>query len=294
MTAFIDIILSGLFHAAVLFLLAGGLQLVFGVQKIVNLACGAFYALGAYFGITLVSLAIKFGMPTYGLILVLIVAGLLMGLVGPIIERLLRLVYDREEGFQLLLTFAIMLLLEDLIRMIWGATPMTLGNLSMTYGQLNFASTSIPTYKILVIGASIILALGLGWMLQKTDFGRIVRATAENRRMSEAMGVNVVWINVAIFTMGTILGTIGGALVVPTAAASLEMISEVVVEAFAVVVIGGLGSMRGALVGALIVGIMRAFAVSIYAEIDLLLIYLIVIAILIFKPAGLFGKAVES
>lgn len=294
MTSFIDIILSGVFHAAVLFLLAGGLQLVFGVQKIVNLACGAFYALGAYFGITLVSLAIKFGMPAYGLILVLIVAGLLMGLVGPIIERLLRLVYDREEGFQLLLTFAIMLLLEDLIRMIWGATPMTLGNLSMTYGQLNFASTSIPTYKVLVIGASIILALGLGWILQKTNFGRIVRATAENRRMSEAMGVNVVWINVAIFTMGTILGTIGGALVVPTAAASLEVISEVVVEAFAVVVIGGLGSMRGALVGALIVGIMRAFAVSIYAEIDLLLIYLIVIGILIFKPAGLFGKAVES
>ena len=294
MTAFIDIILSGVFHAAVLFLLAGGLQLVFGVQKIVNLACGAFYALGAYFGITLVSLAIKFGMPAYGLIFVLIIAGLLMGLIGPIVERLLRLVYDREEGFQLLLTFAIMLLLEDLIRMIWGATPMTLGNLSMAYGQLNFASTSIPTYKLLVIGASIILALGLGWILQKTNFGRIVRATAENRRMSEAMGVNVVWINVAIFTMGTVLGTIGGALVVPTAAASLEVISEVVVEAFAVVVIGGLGSMRGALVGALIVGIMRAFAVSISAEIDLLLIYLIVIGILIFKPAGLFGKAVES
>ena len=294
MTAFIDIILSGVFHAAVLFLLAGGLQLVFGVQKIVNLACGAFYALGAYFGITLVTNAMKYGMPGYSLIIVLIVAGLLIGLVGPFIERLLRLVYAREEGFQLLLTFAIMLLLEDLMRMIWGATPMTLGNLSMTYGQMNFASTSIPTYKILVIGASIILALGLGWMLQKTDFGRIVRATAENRRMSEAMGVNVVWINVVIFTMGTMLGTIGGALVVPTAAASLEMISEVVVEAFAVVVIGGLGSMRGALVGALIVGILRAFAVSIYAEIDLLLIYLIVIGILIFRPAGLFGKAVES
>jgi branched-chain amino acid transport system permease protein len=294
MTAFIDIILSGVFHAAVLFLLAGGLQLVFGVQKIVNLACGAFYALGAYFGITLVSLAMKTGIPAYSLILVLIVAGFVVGLIGPFIERLLRLVYDREEGFQLLLTFAIMLLLEDIIRMIWGATPMTLGNLSMTYGQLNFVYTSIPIYKILVIGASIVLALGLGWMLQKTNFGRIVRATAENRRMSEAMGVNVVWINVAIFTMGTILGMIGGALVVPTAAASLEMISEVVVEAFAVVVIGGLGSMRGALVGALIVGIMRAFAVSIYAEIDLLLIYLIVIAILIFKPTGLFGKAVES
>jgi len=163
----------------------------------------------------------------------------------------------------------------------------------MVYGKLNFASTTIPVYKALVIGSSIFLALALGWMLQRTNFGRIVRATAENRRMSEALGVNGVWINVAIFTLGTMLGTIGGALVVPTSAASLDMISEVVVEAFAVVVIGGLGSMRGALVGALIVGLLRAFAVYAYAELELLLIYLIVILVLIIKPSGLYGKAAE-
>jgi branched-chain amino acid transport system permease protein len=293
MTAYIDIFLSGIFHAAVLFLIAGGLQLVFGVQKIVNLACGAFYALGAYFGITVVSNAIKYGIPPEFLILILLIAGVLIGIIGVVVERLLRLVYDREEGFQLLLTFAIMLLLEDVIRLIWGATPKTLGNLSMVYGQVAVAGISLPVYKLLVIVASVTLALGLGWMLQKTNFGRIVRATAENRRMSEAVGVNVIWINVVIFTLGSILGTIGGALVVPTSAASLEMISEVVVEAFAVVVIGGLGSMRGALVGALIVGLMRAFAVHVYAELELLLIYLIVIAILIFKPNGLYGKAAE-
>ena len=293
MTAYIDIFLSGIFHAAVLFLIAGGLQLVFGVQKIVNLACGAIYALGAYFGITVVSNAIKYGIPPEFLILILLIAGVLIGIIGVAVERLLRLVYDREEGFQLLLTFAIMLLLEDVIRLIWGATPKTLGNLSMVYGQVAVAGISLPVYKLLVIVASVTLALGLGWMLQKTNFGRIVRATAENRRMSEAVGVNVIWINVVIFTLGSILGTIGGALVVPTSAASLEMISEVVVEAFAVVVIGGLGSMRGALVGALIVGLMRAFAVHVYAELELLLIYLIVIAILIFKPNGLYGKAAE-
>jgi branched-chain amino acid transport system permease protein len=293
MTAYIDIFLSGIFHAAVLFLIAGGLQLVFGVQKIVNLACGAFYALGAYFGITVVSNAIKYGIPPEFLILILLIAGVLIGIIGVAVERLLRLVYHREEGFQLLLTFAIMLLLEDVIRLIWGATPKTLGNLSMVYGQVAVAGISLPVYKLLVIVASVTLALGLGWMLQKTNFGRIVRATAENRRMSEAVGVNVIWINVVIFTLGSILGTIGGALVVPTSAASLEMISEVVVEAFAVVVIGGLGSMRGALVGALIVGLMRAFAVHVYAELELLLIYLIVIAILIFKPNGLYGKAAE-
>lgn len=293
MTAYLDIILSGIFHAAVLFLIAGGLQLVFGVQKIVNLACGAFYALGAYFGITMVGLAIKYGIPQELLIFILLISGVLIGLIGIVIERLLRLVYDREEGFQLLLTFAIMLLLEDVIRMIWGATPKTLGNLSMVYGQVSLGSIAIPNYKLLVIFSSVGLALSLGWMLQKTKFGKIVRATAENRRMSEALGVNVIWINVVIFTLGSILGTIGGALVVPTSAASLEMISEVVVEAFAVVVIGGLGSMRGALVGALIVGLMRAFAVHVYAELELLLIYLIVIAVLIFKPNGLYGKAAE-
>ncbi len=293
MTAYLDIILSGIFHAAVLFLIAGGLQLVFGIQKIVNLACGAFYALGAYFGITMVGLAIKYGIPQELLIFILLISGVLIGLIGIAIERLLRLVYDREEGFQLLLTFAIMLLLEDVIRMIWGATPKTLGNLSMVYGQVSLGSIAIPNYKLLVIFSSVGLALSLGWMLQKTKFGKIVRATAENRRMSEALGVNVIWINVVIFTLGSILGTIGGALVVPTSAASLEMISEVVVEAFAVVVIGGLGSMRGALVGALIVGLMRAFAVHVYAELELLLIYLIVIAVLIFKPNGLYGKAAE-
>lgn len=293
MTAYLDIILSGIFHAAVLFLIAGGLQLVFGVQKIVNLACGAFYALGAYFGITMVGFAIKYGISQEFLIFILLISGVLIGLIGVAIERLLRLVYDREEGFQLLLTFAIMLLLEDVIRMIWGATPKTLGNLSMVYGQVSLGSIAIPTYKLLVIFSSVALALSLGWMLQKTKFGKIIRATAENRRMSEALGVNVVWINVVIFTLGSILGTIGGALVVPTSAASLEMISEVVVEAFAVVVIGGLGSMRGALVGALIVGLMRAFAVHVYAELELLLIYLIVIAVLIFKPNGLYGKAAE-
>ena len=205
MTAYFDIFLSGIFHAAVLFLIAGGLQLVFGVQKIVNLACGAFYALGAYFGITVVSNAIKYGIPPEFLILILLIAGVLIGIIGVAVERLLRLVYDREEGFQLLLTFAIMLLLEDVIRLIWGATPKTLGNLSMVYGQVAVAGISLPVYKLLVIVASVTLALGLGWMLQKTNFGRIVRATAENRRMSEAVGVNVIWINVVIFTLGSIL-----------------------------------------------------------------------------------------
>ena len=293
MTAFFDILIGGVFHAAVLFLVAAGLQLVFGVQKIVNLACGSFYALGAYFGITAVKWALASGMPAGAFLPVLLLSGIGLGVIGPAIEALLRTIYHRDEAFQLLLTFALVLMFQDVLRFFWGANPQELGNLSMAYGKLAIGAVQVPTYNVLVILASILIAIGMGAVLQKTRYGRILRATAENREMSQALGVNVRWMYSIVFTVGTVLGTVGGALVVPTAAASLDMPVELVVEAFAVVVIGGLGSMRGALVGALIVGLMRAAAISFYAELEMLAIYLVVIVVLIARPAGLFGKPVE-
>ena len=293
MTALLDILIGGVFHAAVLFLVAAGLQLVFGVQKIVNLACGSFYALGAYFGISAVNWAIAAGVPPTLFLPVLLLSGLLLGAIGPPIEALLRTVQNRDEAFQLLLTFALVLMFQDVLRFFWGANPQQLGNLVMEYGKVTVGSVQVPTYNVLVILASIAIAAGIGALLQRTRFGRILRATAENREMSEALGVNVRWMYMSVFTLGTVLGTVGGALVVPTAAASLDMPVELVVEAFAVVVIGGLGSMRGALAGALIVGLMRAAAISWYAELEMLAIYLVVIVVLVVRPAGLFGKVVE-
>ena len=294
MTAFFDILIGGVFHAAVLFLVAAGLQLVFGVQKIVNLACGSFYALGAYFGISAVNWAIAMGVPAALFLPVLLIAGLLLGvIVGPLIELLLRTVYERDEAFQLLLTFALVLMFQDVLRFFWGANPQQLGDIVMQYGKLTLGAVQVPTYNVLVIAASIAIAIGIGAFLQRTRFGRILRATAENREMSQALGVNVRWMYASVFTLGTVLGTVGGALVVPTAAASLDMPVELVVEAFAVVVIGGLGSMRGALVGALIVGLMRAAAITWYAEMEILAIYLVVILVLIARPAGLHGKSIE-
>jgi len=293
LTAFFDILIGGVFHAAVLFLVAAGLQLVFGVQKIVNLACGSFYALGAYFGISSVNWAIAAGLPPGWFLPVLVASGVLLGVIGPFIEALLRTIYDRDEAFQLLLTFALVLMFQDVLRFFWGANPQQLGNLSMVYGKLAIGAVQVPTYNVLVIFASVLIAAALGAFLQRTRFGRILRATAENREMSEALGVNVRRIYASVFTLGTVLGTVGGALVVPTAAASLDMPVELVVEAFAVVVIGGLGSMRGALAGALIVGLMRAAAISFYAELEILAIYVVVIVVLIARPAGLFGKPVE-
>ena len=291
MSAFANILLGGVFHAAVLFLVAAGLQLVFGVQKIVNLACGSFYALGAYFGVTFITTATSLGLSPWLIFPALIVSGILLGVIGPPIERLLRTVYARDESFQLLLTFALVLMFQDVFRFIWGANPRSLDTAYLIYGTINTRDFSVPVYNLMVIAAAIAVAVGLGAFLQRTNFGRILRATAENRAMAEALGVDVRRIYAVVFTLGAVLGTSAGALIVPTAAASLDMAVELVVEAFAVVVIGGLGSMWGAFIGALIVGLIRAFSLVIYPEAEVLAIYLIVIVVLLLRPAGLFGRS---
>ena len=150
---------------------------------------------------------------------------------------------------------------------------------------------AVPVYNLVVIAASLLIALAIGWLLTRTAFGRIMRAAADNREMAEALGVDMRRVNVRVFTLGTALGTLGGALVIPATAAMSEMGIELIVEAFAVVVIGGLGSMRGAFVGALVVGVLRAVAISVLPEIEMLLIYLIVIGVLVLRPRGLFGAA---
>lgn len=289
LTHALNVLLSGVFHAAILFLVAAGLQLVFGVQRIFNLACGSFYALGAYVGVSAVKFLVSAGLPQELFVLALVLAGLCLAAVGPLVERLLRFVYDRDETFQLLLTFAIVLMLEDIIRLIWGTSPFSTGGLYLIYGSVRLLGVTVPVYNLIVMAASLLIALLMGHMLARTRFGRIIRATAENPAMSEALGVNMRAVYVKVFTLGTVLGTLGGALVIPTTAAMSEMGIELIVEAFAVVVIGGLGSMRGAFVGALVVGLLRAIAISTYPELEMLLIYLIVIAVLVLRPRGLFG-----
>jgi branched-chain amino acid transport system permease protein len=275
----------------VLFLVAAGLQLVFGVQKILNLACGSFYALGAYAGVSAVTWAVGHGLPRPLFLLALVGGGLALAVVGPPLERLLRTIYERDESFQLLLTFAIVLMIEDVIRFVWGTAPVQLGGVYLAYGQVTLAGSTVPVYNLVVIAAGGLIALGMGGLLTRTRFGRIVRATAENREMSAALGVDMRRVYRRVFTLGVALGTVGGALVIPATAAVSEMAIEVIVEAFAVVVIGGLGSMRGAFVGALIVGLLKAGAIATWPEVEMLAIYVVVIGVLVLRPAGLFASA---
>jgi branched-chain amino acid transport system permease protein len=286
-----EILLAALFSAAVLFLVTAGLQLVFGVQRIVNLTAGSTYAFGAYFGASAFEwFVIRGGSPIL-LLPVLLLAGVVAGQIGFVIERVLRIVYGRDEAFQLLMTFAFVLMFQDLLRFIWGAQPRIMGDLPSVYGRITLGELHLPTYNAAVIACSLVIALVLWWVIERTPLGHIVRATAENKAMAEALGVDTRRINMLIFVLGSVLGTVGGALVIPTTAASLEMPTALIVEAFAVVVIGGLGSMRGALFGAIIVGFTRALALSYFPEIEIMAIYIAVVAVLVVRPYGLFGKA---
>ena len=236
--------------------------------------------------------ALGAGLPAPLFLPVLLGAGLALAVIGPVIERLLRPIYDRDESFQLLLTFALVLMFEDVIRFFWGTAPHQLGNVYLAYGRLRVGALTVPTYNLVVIAFGAAIAVGMGLVLARTRFGRIVRATAENREMAEAMGVDMAHVYARVFTLGVALGTVGGALVIPATAAINEMGIDVIVEAFAVVVIGGLGSMRGAFAGALIVGVVKAVAIATWPEVEMLAVYVIVIAVLVLRPAGLFAGAI--
>lgn len=292
MATVLNILSSGVFHASILFLVASGLQLVFGVQKVFNLACGSFYALGAYLGITFVDAFTGRGGPALLSFIPLMAAGIVLGLLGPVVERgLLRFVYERDESFQLLLTFSVVLMFEDVIRFFWGTYPRSPKGVYLAFGTLHLSGAAIPVYNLMVIGASLIIAVLMGYVLGRTRFGRIIRATASNSEMAQALGIKSSVVYMKVFTLGTVLGTVGGALVIPTTAAVSEMAVHLIVLAFAVVVIGGLGSMKGAFVGAVLVGLLKSVSIALYPELEMMLIYLIVIGVLVLKPQGLFGSA---
>ncbi|QRG05741.1 branched-chain amino acid ABC transporter permease [Xanthobacter dioxanivorans] len=289
--ATVDLLFAALFNAAVLFLVTAGLQLIFGVQRIVNLTAGSLYAFGAYFGASVFEWFSAQGGPAVLLLPVLIVAGLLAGQVGFLVERVLRTVYGREEAFQLLMTFAFVLMFQDVLRYVWGAQPRLLADLPSVYGMIAIGAFTFPAYNAAVIACALLVAGLLWWLIDRTPLGHIIRATAENRQMAEALGANTRRINMLVFMLGSMLGTVGGALVIPTTAASLEMPIALIVETFAVVVIGGLGSIRGAFLGALIVGLLRALSLSYFPEMEVMSIYLVVVFVLVLRPYGLFGKA---
>jgi branched-chain amino acid transport system permease protein len=283
-------VLNSLFYAAVLFLIAAGLSLIFGVMGIVNMAHGSFYALGAY--ITAWSVvAASAALPTPALFLFLLLGAMAVGFVGLVIEpTLIRPFYRRPEEYQLLVTFGLLLVLEDVIRAVWGGTPLTAGRLVDSLGLVQIGGLPYPVYNLAMIGVGAAAALALWAFIYRTRFGVLLRATAQDRRMAAALGIDVGRIYALAFGLGCFMAGLGGAIVVPSQAAVLGMGVEVLVMAFVVVVIGGLGSLEGALVGAIIVSALRTVTIQFWEEFELAALYLIAAIVLLIRPTGLFGR----
>ena len=292
MTILIIQILNSLYYAAVLFLIAAGLSLIYGVMRIVNLAHGTLYAVGAYVTAWLVGRALVYGMPVGSLFLLLPMGALAVAAIGFVLEpTLLRPFYRRAEEYQLLVTFGLLLILEDGIKAVWGGTPLSADRLIDAVPIVHIGTLIFPGYNLVVIGIGIAAAIGLWAAIYRTKFGVMLRATSQDRRMAAALGLNVGYVYMLAFAAGCFMAGLAGAIVVPIQGAVLGMGVENLILAFVVVVIGGLGSLKGALVGALVVAFVRTAAIQYFPELELAVLYLIAAGVLIVRPTGLYGGA---
>ena len=285
-------LMDGVSYAALLFLVALGLTLIFGVMRILNVAHGSLYAWGGYFAATLGLALTKFGLPGWLALPALFVAALVIGtLLASVLEfALLRHILDKDPILQLLVTFAAFMVLEDLQRMIWGVQPVFVSEVVNQLGTVSVAGVTYTRYQLLVLPAVALIAFfGLRWFLGRTALGRQVTAVTYHREIATAMGVNtgrVTWLTIAV---GGALGALGGALASPTTSFTPGIGADMMVLSFAVVATAGLGQIGGAALAALMIGLARSFAVYLMPEIEVLVPYLIMVGVLLVRPEGLFS-----
>src|SRR5215471_7757307 len=275
MSDLLAVVVDGVIYSSWLFILAAGLTLIYGVMKILNVAHGSLYALGAYLSATLVGAWLSAGYNPAGSFAMLAAAALAVGVtMGPLIERgLLRLNYGRDEVVLLLVTYALFLILEDAIKLVWGVDSLYVSTPYELPGNFEIGELSYPVYNLLLVALAVAIGLAGTWALNHTHRGRMLLAVIHDAEMSAAMGINVARVYFVTFTLGTTLAAVGGAATAPTLAVSPGMGVEVIVLSFAVVVIGGLGSLGGAALGALIVGLVRSAAVRYWPAVELFSIY---------------------
>jgi branched-chain amino acid transport system permease protein len=279
--------LTGLASAASLFLVASGLSIIFGVTRIVNFAHGAFYMLGAYVAYSLTE-RFSGALGFWGGILA---AALIVAAIGVLVEMvLLRRIYQAPELFQLLATFGLTLMVEDLVVLNWGPDDLVGPRAPGLKGALDFFGQKIPSYDLLLIALGPVV-LALLWLIfQRTRWGVLVRAATQDRDMVAALGVNQKWLFTSVFALGVFLAALGGSLQIPRDAVHHAMDLRIIVDVFVVVVIGGLGSVVGAFVAAVLVSELNAFGILIFPKISIILVFLVMAVVLILRPWGLLGR----
>lgn len=293
MDQILTVIVDGIIYSAWLFVAAIGLTLIYGVMKIVNLTHGSFYALGAYAAASFTGAWLARGYPPMLSYVVLLASAVIITLVfAPLIERgILRFMYAKDEVVILLITYALFLILEDVIKLIWGVDPYFIAEPYGLLGSFEVGEMTYPTYNLILVGIAIVLGVGLTWLLQGTRVGKLLRTVIHDPEVSRAMGINVDRFYLVTFTFGSMLAAVGGAFTAPTVSVVPGLGIEVVVLSFAVVVIGGLGSLPGAALGAVIVGLVRSAAIHYAPAVELFVIYFVMALVLAFRPRGLFSLA---
>jgi branched-subunit amino acid ABC-type transport system permease component len=277
--------LVGLSVAMYLWLLAAGLTIVFGVLGVLNFAHGSLFMLGAYFAFTF------YGLWGVNFWLAIALSLLAVGIVGYLMERFfLRHIYHLDHAYQLLLTFGFILIFDDAVKMVWGGVAKIPAMPSFFEGTLSVFRRPFPIYNLFIIVAGLLVAVILWLLFEKTWWGKTVRASASDREMASAIGVNITTLFTGVFVFGAMLGALGGALGTPVRVVAPGIGSAMIIQAFIITVIGGLGNLKGAFVGALIVGILSSYAILLFPFYELFLIFLIMAVVLLVKPQGLFGR----
>jgi branched-chain amino acid transport system permease protein len=281
-------LLGGLSRAMILFLLSSGLSLTFGVMNILNFAHATLWLVGGYVTFSVFSfLAVPLGESGMVLVLAILVGTALMVMLGYLLERvLIRRMYARELPEQLLLTFALILIFGDLIKLIWGVEDRSI---YFPIEPLEMLDTYVNPYYFVVLAAGVGVAAGLWWFLQKTKYGKIVRAAVYSRDMVSALGIRIPLIYAGVFALGIGIAAFAAGVFLPLMPMALGVDTDLIVQCFAVVVIGGFGSIIGTFAASLIVGVVYSFSVLIWPDGALAVIFLIVVGVLIVRPWGLFG-----
>jgi branched-chain amino acid transport system permease protein len=276
--------LNALSQAALLFFLGAGLTLIFGIMRIVNFAHGTFYMLGAFIGYSSARLTGSFWAA-------LVLAPLAVGAVGMLFELgFLRPLYRRDASAFLMVTFGLALVLGEIIRLVWGPEALQLEPPQSLVGIVFLVGEPFPTYRLFLAGAGIIVAIAIWQFLDHTRLGLLIRATSQNAEMVRALGIDVNLIRSAVFGIGCGLAGIGGVLAAPLVTASVGMAATMIIDAFVIVIIGGMGSFPGSLIGALLVAFVQVFGEYYLPDLALAFMYLVMLLVLVVRPGGLLGK----
>ena len=293
MEAALTILLDGLQFSSYLFIVSAGLTIIFGVMKILNVAHGSFYAWGAYTAAFFIGKFSDMGLPDALGFLIIVAAAIVVGVIlGFIIEQgILKHMYERDEVLIVLATFGLFLVLEDIILIAFGTDPYFAYQPMALLDSVELGGITRDVYGMTLIRVAAVVAVGCWWLLNKTKWGTLLKAVIFDREMGISMGINVPLVYTLTFIGGAILGGLGGAYIAPTISVAPGLGTEVIVLSFAVVVVGGMGSIAGAAIGSLIIGLLRAIAVHELPQVELFVVFAVMAVVLVFRPEGLFAPA---